>query len=384
MLTLITGLPGNGKTLYALQYVQAWAKREDRQVYYHGIKGLTPELGWKEIPTTTESLNGKEIQDPKSDNVEVPNWWLLPAKSIFLIDEAQNCGFGVRMRGSAPEWSRSLEVHRHLGIDGVFITQDPGLIDAHDRKLCELHFHLMRIFGAPAATVHEFRPVRANIQQRKGSIEKKWLFPKDVYTWYTSAEAHTHKIRIPSKVFAFAAIVLALPIGAYWLWSTKLDPTRDRGPVASASAVPAGAVAGGTQRGAQRLTASEWLALQNPRVAGLAYTAPAYDEVTKPVEAPYPAACVKMGSRCGCYSQQATKLDVSASMCEGIVAGGFFVSWQQPLSKALPLQAAPAPIGSQGSYAPAGTFNAPGAPVIVPAVESPGQGRGKALPKLPS
>ena len=116
MLTLITGLPGNGKTLYALQYVEAWAKREGRAVWYHGIKGLSDDLGWHVLPTKTESLNGKPVDDPKSVNVDVPQWWLCPAKSIVLIDEAQNCGFGARQRGGVPEWGQKLETHRHLGL----------------------------------------------------------------------------------------------------------------------------------------------------------------------------------------------------------------------------------------------------------------------------
>jgi hypothetical protein len=380
VLTLITGLPGNGKTLYALQYVQAWALREGRQVYSHGISGLSPTLGWKECPTSRESLNGKSVDDPKSENVEVPNWWLLPAKSIFLIDEAQNCGFGPRMRGVSPIWSSKLETHRHMGIDGVFITQDPGLLDAHDRKLCELHFHVMRIFGMAAATVHEFRPVRTNIQQRKGSIAKKWLFPKEVYSWYTSAEAHTHKARIPSKVFAMAGLVVALPLLGYWLWATKLDPHRDRGPASAAAAASAPiGVVGGVRRG-DKLTTAEWVDQQQPRIAGLTYSAPVFDDVTKPVVAPYPAACVKMGERCGCYSQQATRLEVPRVMCEGIVAGGFFIAWDQPLARAVPVVHAPQAVQPGATYA--GSLSSRVVPVspVAEAVEV-STGRGKALPR---
>lgn len=383
MLTLITGLPGNGKTLYALQYVAAWAKRENRQVWYHGIKGLSAELGWKVIPTQTEKIDGEAV--------EVPQWWLLPSTSIFLIDEAQNCGWGVRPRGASPEWSKKLETHRHLGIDGVFITQDPGLIDAHDRKLCELHFHVMRTFGMQRAVIHEFRPVRANIQNRKGSIQTKWPFPKEVYKWYTSAEAHTHKARIPLKVWVFVALCLLLPVGAWFTWAKLLDPHRARaveGPGGAASSVPINSQV--AARTSAKITTAEYVEQQQERIPGLAFSAPVYDDVTKPVEAPYPAACVEMASQgCRCYSQQATRLQVPDALCKGIVAGGFFVAWNQPLRQAVPVREGPPQQPAAQSFVGASQVGAVGerqqvsAPVRTePSQTEPGQ-RGAMLPKVP-
>jgi hypothetical protein len=377
MNVLITGLPGNGKTLYALQYVAAWAKREGRTVWYHGIKNLTPELGWHEVPAVVEKINGRDVA--------VPQWWLCPALSIVLIDEAQMCGFGVRPRGQVPEWAQKLEIHRHLGIDIVFITQDPKLIDSHDRALCELHFHVMRTFGMQIATIHEFRPVRDNIKVRKGSITHKWPFPKHVFKWYTSAEAHTHKRRIPMKVWVLLGIVVALPLLSWVAWARYLDPHRVQ--PGQAETQPAQVVrTGGSQasQGPVKLTREEWIAQQQPRVQGLAYTAPVYDDVTKPKEAPYPAACVRMGDRCGCYSQQATKLEVPRALCEGIVAGGFYVAWHQ--KQDLQPQVQKDVVSATVQPGGAGSFG--GLPLGVPAAsyggdsaESAAPGRGKALPR---
>lgn len=373
MLTLFTGLPGNGKTLRALQYIAEWAKREGRAVWYHGVKGLKPELGWHQLPVSQEKFNGRDI--------EVPQWWLCPAGSIVLIDEAQMCGFGVRPRGVVPEWGQKLEVHRHLGIDVVFITQDPKLIDAHDRSLIEIHFHVMRTFGMQRATIHEFRPVRDNVKSRAGSIQHKWFFPKDVFSWYTSAEQHTHKARIPMKVWMLGGICLVLPALVWFTWSRYLDPHRAKPGVPQAVE---GASWAGSPAGGKRMTKREWLEQQQPRVAGLAHSAPIFDEVTKPVEAPYPAACVQMGERCGCYTQQATRLEVPRGMCEQIVAGGFFVSWQLPIAKAQPLVGSGQALPVQAVQAGTGTFGGSAMRPVEAAVASdaPGVGRGKSLPKL--
>jgi len=80
----------------------------------------------------------------------------------------------------------------------------------------------------------------------------------------------------------------------------------------------------------------QWIAEQQPRVQGLAYSAPIYDDVTKATEAPYPAACVRSENNgCRCYSQQGTRLDVPLELCGQIIERGFFVAWK-PLQKAGP------------------------------------------------
>lgn len=360
MQTLITGLPGNGKTLYALTFVEAWARRESRQVWYHGINNLAPALGWHVMPTQVEKINGREEA--------VPQWWLCPSNSIVLIDEAQKAGFGVRPRGQVPEWAQKLETHRHLGLDIVFITQDPSLIDSHDRKLCELHFHVMRTFGMQRAVVHEFRPVRENVlKTRKGSIEHRWSFPKKVFQWYTSAEAHTHKRRIPTKVLVFLALPFLIGGLAWFAWARYLDPHRKQ-VTAPAQTLASGQVSQAAQAGPQKLTREAYIAQFTPRVNGLAYTAPVYDEVTKPIDAPYPAAVIASKDRCQAYTQQGTRLDMPESMCREIAAGGFFVAWQRPVVAAVPVGRPSldlstgqpiAGIGSLGGARPAPVAEAP-------------------------
>lgn len=318
----ITGLPGNGKTLYALWWVKQKAESEARPVWYHGINGLT--LPWHKLPTDVHQINGQEV--------EVPRWWEAPTGSIVIIDEAQNCGFGVRGRGQVPEWARKLETHRHLGIDLVFITQSPMLLDSHDRALVGTHFHIVRNFGLQRATVHEFQQLRDDVLKRRtGSVRHEWRYPREVFGFYKSAEAHTYKSRIPARLW----LLLALPVlivAIVWFiamrWQSKIQGTD---PPAAAPGQAAASAPGQPARPAPRgpMTRDEYVGQFVPRVAGLAYTAPAYDEVTKPTQAPYPAACLSNRTRCQCYTQQGTYLDVGGeSLCRQISAGGFFVAWQ--------------------------------------------------------
>lgn len=63
-------------------------------------------------------------------------------------------------------------------------------------------------------------------------------------------------------------------------------------------------------------TTEYFLAQRMPRLPDFPHTAPAYDEVTKPVRAPYPAACITMRGDCRCYTQQGTLLQTAAPACK--------------------------------------------------------------------
>ena len=128
MLYLRTGLPGTGKTLFALADVKEWADKDKRPVYYSGIKDLKVP-GWIELEDATK-------------------WPDLPANAIIIIDEAQRV-FRPRHTSSAvPEHVAALETHRHKGVDLVLITQHPKLLDSNVRRLVGVHRHYVRVFGA--------------------------------------------------------------------------------------------------------------------------------------------------------------------------------------------------------------------------------------------
>jgi len=325
-MVLVTGLPGHGKTLYALQWVEAWATREGRAVFHNGINGLT--LNWQQW--------------------KAEDWQELEPGSIVVLDECQ-AAFPVRGRGQPAPWIEELAKHRHRGIDFVLITQNPMLMDSFVRRLVDRHFHIVRKFGTHFATVYEYpNGVRENVAtSREGGIRHEWKYPTDVFNWYKSAELHTVKRRVPARVFVLLAIPFVF-IALAWVAYSRLnaDSVAERtgapGPGRAASAAPPADPA--RPGGGQQLTAAQYVAHHQPRVAGLAYTAPAYDGVTVPVEAPYPAACIASASRCQCYTQQGTRLSVAAELCAQIADGGFFVAWSRPVQAAV----AVAPAASAG------------------------------------
>lgn len=304
---LRTGLPGAGKTLLTIAELLDLSKREPgTAIYTSGVNGINVP-GWLELDDATK-------------------WHELPPNSVVFIDEAQRV-FRPRGTGaSVPQHVAELETIRHKGIRMYLTTQHPKLLDANVRRLTGDHRHYIRAFGTSAVSCHQWAECYPDPDgTRANSVQSMVQHPKHVYALYKSAEVHTIKRKVPLRlILGFLTIPVA--IGCIWLalsWFThRSTPSKapENAPVASQTA------SGSTNasKTGPTLTPGEWLALRTPRVPGLAYTAPIYDEVTKPTTAPFPAGCILLGPKCSCYTEQATVLDVDEKLCRQIVERGMF------------------------------------------------------------
>lgn len=328
MIEIITGLPGNGKTLYTIGHVKAWAERENRAVFYHGIPELT--------------LNWEKVEDPTK-------WMEVPPGAIVVIDEAQKTFRNRSLGAVPPKHVTDLETHRHLGIDLVLITQHPSLIDPAIRRLANRHQHMIRIYGMEASTVHKWDSVKDNCDKpagRKDSEQKKWAFDKKLYGLYKSAEVHTMKRSIPLRVKLLVLVPLVLiACGYFAVQAVKgVSPGELPSKVVNASSPGVAASGSGTNYTNMNTNSSpskhvdpledikDYAWKETPRVAGLPQTKPKYDNLTVPTRVPIPAMCVQIGDarsndtmRCKCYTQQATPMpDVPFNMCIEFARNGFF------------------------------------------------------------
>lgn len=325
MIYLRTGANGTGKTLLTLKDVYDKALAESRPVYHNGrfapVEG-GPLDAWKQC--------------------DVKDWQSLPDGSIVIVDECHN-DFPVRTaKDPVPDYIKALAEHRRRGFDFYLITQHPLNIDAFVRRLIGSpgwHQHLKRVSGAPLVSVLEWAAVNDQPQKNGSGASastKMVSYPKEVYKWYSSTSLDTAKIKVPFQVKLLAACVVLIPLLGYYGWTTfqnrqPFKPDKAvTGPLGSASApLPPVAQPAGSGGTPAPLTPQQYVATFIPRIDGLPHTAPRYDEATKPVTAPFPAACVAMAKRCECYSQQGTKLPTPADICANIVAGGFFQDWGQ-------------------------------------------------------
>ncbi|MDB5802714.1 MAG: hypothetical protein JWN73_36 [Betaproteobacteria bacterium] len=370
MIHLFTGLPGAGKTLYALGFVMREQKKwndahpdKPRDVYYSGVRDLLIS-GWiKFDPLKTE-------QRADEEGGLTWAWSDVPDGSFVFIDEAQN-QYRPRANGSVvPAHVMLGETHRHHGYDINLVTQHPGLIDANMRKLAGLHFHSIRKWGAQASTVHEWQGVQAEPSSRAAkdqSVKHHYLYDKSLYGMYHSAEVHTVQKRVPAKIYFLIFVPLALLAAAYFIhgfYDKQAHADKQKG----MQNVSSGTV--GTQSNAQREKTpqeklQDWYIDQQPRVQDLPSSAPKYDKVMTAVTAPKPAACVEWPKKgCRCYTQQATRMDVSEKTCKLIVERGWFDDTLPERGRDVALNASPVPQQQPFRSAPGQAVQA-GQPVAV-------------------
>lgn len=345
-INLVTGLPGNAKTLFTIQSVIAQAKAENRPVFYAGLKGF------KADDPRLEGTSWTEFE---------PEKWheQLPSGAIALIDEAQKV-FRSRTLGAVPpKHVTELEEHRHKGLDFWMITQHPGLIDPAIRKLTQVHRHMMRIWGMEASTVHKWSgEVRDNCDKpagRRDSEKVKWAFAKKLYGLYHSADAHTMKRTIPARVKVLFVLCALFVCALYYMGvflKGKLDPATEAGEVVGQKqpghadnplqAGPVPVSRGEREAFDPMADAQHYVAMQTPRVEGLPHTAPKYDRLTEPTRVPVPSACIQIGvaragkspPRCRCYTQAGTPMEVEYNMCISIANHGYFLDFDAEQQRA--------------------------------------------------
>lgn len=285
MITLITAVPGSGKTLYAITLIEE-ALTAGRPVYSN-INGLVRD----------KFTNPHLLCDAPDD------WRDTPEGSLVIYDEAQQPHLypSNAQRGRVDdERLTAMETHRHSGHDLVFITQAPTFVHHHIRKLVGLHIHLYRSRGIKGAMKYEWSHTCDSPNDRGEQIRADsgpWPFPAKFFPYYTSAVIHTHKFRIPKKLMVLLVFILVLVIVA-----------------ASLSFSTFNSLAGEKEEG----EAVQALATAPPPA-----TSP-YTWSSTPEAIPV-AGCIASESkgRCQCFSEKGVTLDLPHAACLSIIASPF-------------------------------------------------------------
>lgn len=205
MITLITAVPGSGKTLLAVGLIVDYIA-EGRHVF-HNIAGLQvhkfsrPDL----------------IHDAPSD------WRDTPHGSVVIYDECQQPHLypATAQRGAVDdERLTAMETHRHSGHDLIFITQAPTFLHHHARKLVGQHIHLYRGGGSKIVARYEWSHVCDNPNDRREQERadfRAFPFNKAHYELYQSSTIHTHKFKIPRKLIILGIFILSLVSFLFYL-----------------------------------------------------------------------------------------------------------------------------------------------------------------------
>lgn len=331
MIYLITGVPGSGKTLYAVStLVQKLAAEKvtgkdgverNRRVIIDGINDLVIDHELmavrKEVDLTVAArgVKSKEEDETQQGN-GLWNWfeWCQPG-DILVVDEVQRYWRPRGMGTKPPPEIAMLETHRHLGVDFVIITQNPMLIDQNVRRLVGRHQNIRRMLGMQRAIIYDWDGCAADVTRTKGATSSMWSYPKSAYALYKSAELHTkqrHKIPLWLGV-PLLAVVMGIFVAP------------------KAFSTMSGAMTGkGIQSSSGASSSSVGAAAAYPSTVAVAVPSGAASAPSAAASSPVPvmpvvAGCVASKKRCACYDSTAVLVEVGAAMCSGMVASSSVV-----------------------------------------------------------
>jgi zona occludens toxin len=194
MITLITGTPGAGKTLYAVQHI---------------VKELLPQ---KRL--IFSNINGLRIPQVMDCGADGPfRWEEYPDGTIFVFDEVQHQWPAERRVSEVPPSVKALDTHRHRGMDFVLVTQSPMGIDPRVRRLIGRHIHLHRPLNGSYARVMDWPTVQNDPNPPTAyddGARQFFKYPKELFDLYDSASLHTMRPRFPWRLAGPVAFLLLI------------------------------------------------------------------------------------------------------------------------------------------------------------------------------
>lgn len=402
MIYLITGVPGSGKTLYAVSTLVQQLMRQklsdsagrdvERRLCVDGI----PDLAIDHVAMAPSVIDDK-TNTIGTDGHGIANWpdWV-QAGDVLVVDEVQRY-FRPRALGTKPpDCIKQLETHRHKGIDLVLITQNPMLIDQNIRRLVNRHIHVRRLFGMNRAIIYDWDGCQADTHRVAGATKSYWGYPQSAFALYKSSELHTkQKQKIPAwLVIPALAVVGAITIapqaysalkgsmtGQGIASDPKSNPTASGKVTSSPTAQPVPPPPSLEQRPPEPAYLDERTAFI-PRVSYLPQSAPGYDHLRVVINMPLVRGGMCFKGVCKCVTQQGTDAGLTSAECKSWIDRPPFDPYTAPIASAEkpserrpsePLKSAAAPSPTVGEIPmPSGVAINPTAEARQPSVFPPG------------
>lgn len=132
MITLITGNPSSGKTLYAIKQIEQAIKDNPNRPIYANITGI----------------NG--VQPAPNDWRDTPDGALIVYDDCHLIDM-----FSQNRKQKFYGAVSDLAIHRHANKDILLTIPAPSLLHGDVLAFIGKHIHLDRRFGDSFATIYD-------------------------------------------------------------------------------------------------------------------------------------------------------------------------------------------------------------------------------------
>lgn len=281
MITLITGMPGSGKSAAMMELMLSFAK-ESRPIFADGIPDLK---------VTHMTLN------PKDWNNQVPDG------AVVFVDEVQRVWRPTAPGAKVPPEIEAFETHRHRGLDFVLVTQHPNLLHQNVRRLVGRHIHI-RDNGYMGRWWYEWPEATDPGTYKSAPIKTRYHLPKKVFSQYKSASLHVKPIRtIPPAFFVLGGALLVGGGCVYMLYGSigeklgwkKPPPVAEaKAPARAASEAPAAKAPASTDAPARPVTMAQ----------------------SEPAKPPAPVGCIAMVNRCQCFGADGLPMAMEWDLCQ--------------------------------------------------------------------
>jgi zona occludens toxin len=237
MLTLITGVPGSGKSLYVVEKLIPPMLTASVDVIDDDNNKTSHE---RVVYTNIKRL---DMEHSLIDDHSLNSWhtWAKPG-AFIVFDEVQKVWPQRAVGSKVPDYISALETHRHMGVDIVLITQGVHLIDRNLIPLIGRHLHVRRVGNMNLAIVYEWDHCSRTLQYKSSMAKKPWRYNKKTFGLYRSADAHTKQPRsAPAVLYGIGLALLAfvyLGHNFYGRFTEKAFGTANAAPVVQATKLP--------------------------------------------------------------------------------------------------------------------------------------------------
>ena len=229
MIEMLEGVPGSGKSYYAVaERFLAWV-RANRKIYIYVDGIFLDRLGTFE-GRTVEDLSTQIIVWQTPDDVRT-GLLHVESGSAVIIDEAQTI-FRSREKVD-PELLRMLETHRHKGIDLVMMCQQHGQMTLGVLRLVEVTTKFRRLdrFGLKGRYQAQ---VRGNPEETDVIRMFTGKYSPKVYAYYSSYSTAAVResarggsmLKSPTLILGALGLVVAVGWFAFGGWLSGAKPAH--------------------------------------------------------------------------------------------------------------------------------------------------------------
>lgn len=307
-ITLLTAVPGGGKTSYAVWNVIKKAHEEGKVIYTCGI----PKLKIPTIELTYDQIRQwNQIENNQNNLPELVN---LEHGSLIVIDEVQKLWPAIGSKVS--DDIKDLSVHRHYGLSFFLITQSPNLIHRNVLALVDRHLHIRvtwagrKIFEWP-----EYCRTPGAKSSRNSAIPHNYTLPKNSFSLYHSSTHHIKPEKsIPTAFYIFVIGFIATAILSFTAYERVMAKGKPSEPLEIAQETPP-----------KPPEPESFKPIEQP-VQQVTYIAePQHDTqlLTRSIDWTTVSACLSNKSGCVCYGLAAERLVVPKETCELAVKHGW-------------------------------------------------------------